>query len=78
MKKGVANLGLKVKPFNTNHSKRSDRKVVFNSCWIAEIERIAVEIRHLQRSEVDEVVEGFPFKKAPQLPHKKIPFLQKI
>lgn len=75
--KVMAKLGLKVEPLSTQVIPR-DRLVKLASIQsgIADaLERLAIEIRHLHRSDVNEVVEGFkPGQKGSStMPHKKNP-----
>lgn len=73
----LSQLGLKVEPLSTQVIPR-DRLVTLASIQsgIANaLERLAIEIRHLHRSDVGEVVEGFkPGQKGSStMPHKKNP-----
>ena len=54
---------------------RIAKLIMINSLVAAAIERMAVEIRHLQRSEVNEISEGFKVgqKGSSIMPHKKNP-----
>jgi adenylosuccinate lyase len=70
-------LGLKVEPISTQVIPR-DRHAEFMSALAilgANIERICVEIRHLQRTEVREAQEPFSYKQtgSSSMPHKKNP-----
>jgi adenylosuccinate lyase len=72
-------LGLKIEPVATQAIPR-DRHAAFLSALAltaAAVERLAVEIRHLQRSEVAEVAEPFtPGQKGSSaMPHKRNPLL---
>lgn len=71
------NLGLQVEPFATQVIPRDRHAEVFMALafMAAALERLAVELRHLQRSEVSEVIEGFtPGQKGSSaMPHKKNP-----
>jgi len=78
LEKEVAkNLDLKVEPFATQVIPRDRHAEVFMSLAFlaSHLERLAVELRHLQRSEVSEVIEGFtPGQKGSSaMPHKKNP-----
>lgn len=70
-------LGLTVEPFATQVIPRDRHAEVFMSLayMAAALERLAIELRHLQRSEVSEVIEGFtPGQKGSSaMPHKKNP-----
>lgn len=70
-------LGLKVEPLSTQVIPRDRlaKLIALNSLTASAIERIAVEIRHLHRSEVDELHEGFAKgqKGSSIMPHKKNP-----
>jgi adenylosuccinate lyase len=70
-------LGLKPETFATQVIPRDRHAELFSSVAIlgAGIERLAVELRHLQRTEVAEVIEGFaPGQKGSSaMPHKKNP-----
>lgn len=70
-------LGLTVEPFATQVIPRDRHAEVFMSLayMAASLERLAIELRHLQRSEVSEVIEGFtPGQKGSSaMPHKKNP-----
>lgn len=76
----VANdLGLAEESISTQVIPRDRYAVYFNSLAVlaSSIERLAVEIRHLQRTEVLEVEEGFSKgqKGSSAMPHKKNPIL---
>jgi len=78
LEKDVARyLGLQVEPFATQVVPRDRHAEVFISLAFlaSHLERLAVELRHLQRSEVSEVIEGFsPGQKGSSaMPHKKNP-----
>lgn len=70
-------LGLLVEPFATQVIPRDRHAEVFMSLayLAAALERLSIELRHLQRSEVSEVIEGFtPGQKGSSaMPHKKNP-----
>lgn len=70
-------LHLKPEPFATQVVPRDRHADVFTSLAFlgAALERLAVELRHLQRSEVSEVIEGFSQgqKGSSAMPHKKNP-----
>lgn len=70
-------LGLTVEPFATQVIPRDRHAEVFMSLayMAAGLERLAIELRHLQRSEVSEVIEGFASgqKGSSAMPHKKNP-----
>jgi adenylosuccinate lyase len=70
-------LGLEVEPFATQVIPRDRHAEVFMSLayLAAALERLAIELRHLQRSEVSEVIEGFTSgqKGSSAMPHKKNP-----
>ncbi|MFN3455596.1 MAG: adenylosuccinate lyase [Pseudobdellovibrio sp.] len=70
-------LKLKVEPFATQVIPRDRHAEVFMSlAFLASaLERLSVELRHLQRSEVSEVIEGFSLgqKGSSAMPHKKNP-----
>jgi len=70
-------LGLAREEISTQIIPRDRHAVLFNSIAVlgAGIERIAVELRHLQRTEVGEVEEGFSYgqKGSSAMPHKKNP-----
>ena len=76
-KKVADNLNLKVEHFATQVVPRDRHAVVLNALALlaAGYERLAVELRHLQRSEVGEVIEGFSKgqKGSSAMPHKKNP-----
>lgn len=76
-KKVSDKLKLKVEPFATQVIPRDRHAEVFSSlAFLATgFERLAVELRHLQRSEVSEVIEGFSLgqKGSSAMPHKKNP-----
>jgi adenylosuccinate lyase len=76
-KKAAQILGLKVEPVSTQILPRDRiaKLININSQIANAIERIAVEFRHLQRSEVNEVLEGFSKgqKGSSTMPHKKNP-----
>jgi adenylosuccinate lyase len=76
-KKVADRLALKVEDFATQVVPRDRHAEVINSlCFLtAGYERLAVELRHLQRSEVSEVIEGFSKgqKGSSAMPHKKNP-----
>ncbi|MDX2004064.1 MAG: adenylosuccinate lyase [Meiothermus sp.] len=70
-------LGLKVEPVSTQVIPR-DRHAEFMSALAilgANVERVCVELRHLQRTEVLEVQEPFSYKQtgSSSMPHKKNP-----
>lgn len=71
------NLKLQVEGFATQVIPRDRHSVVLNALALlgAGYERLAVELRHLQRSEVSEVIEGFSKgqKGSSAMPHKKNP-----
>lgn len=73
----ASKLGLTVEPFATQVIPRDRHAEVFMSLafMAAALERLSVELRHLQRSEVSEVIEGFtPGQKGSSaMPHKKNP-----
>ncbi|MBC7742122.1 MAG: adenylosuccinate lyase [Bdellovibrionaceae bacterium] len=75
--KVAKNLKLKVEPFATQVIPRDRHAEVLLSLALLTTgyERLAVELRHLQRSEVSEVIEGFtPGQKGSSaMPHKKNP-----
>lgn len=76
--KNVAKLlGLKVEPFATQVVPRDRHAELMMSLAFltSGYERLAVELRHLQRSEVSEVIEGFSKgqKGSSAMPHKKNP-----
>jgi adenylosuccinate lyase len=70
-------LGLKAEPVSTQVIPRDRHAEFFNALALlgAGIERISVELRHLQRTEVSEVEEGFDKgqKGSSAMPHKKNP-----
>jgi adenylosuccinate lyase len=70
-------LGLKVEPIATQVTPRDRFSELFNAIALtgAFIERLSVELRHLQRTEVSEVIEGFSKgqKGSSAMPHKKNP-----
>jgi len=72
-------LGLTVEPHSTQVIPRDRHANFFNACALmaSAIENIAVEIRHLQRSEVREVEEFFSKgqKGSSAMPHKRNPVL---
>ena len=72
-------LGLKVEPISTQIIPRDRHAFYFSVLGIiaGSIERIAIEIRHLQRSEVYELQEYFSKKQkgSSAMPHKKNPIL---
>lgn len=72
-------LGLKVEPISTQIIPRDRHAAFFCSLAVtaSAIERIAIEIRHLQRSEVREAEEFFHFgqKGSSAMPHKRNPVL---
>lgn len=75
--KVLKHLGLKREPVSTQVIPR-DRHAEFLSVIAicgASLERIAIELRHLQRSEVGEVIEGFKKgqKGSSAMPHKRNP-----
>lgn len=76
-KKVALRLNLKVESFATQVIPRDRHAEVLNSLALltAGYERLAVEFRHLQRSEVGEVCEGFSKgqKGSSAMPHKKNP-----
>lgn len=76
-KKVAARLKLKVEPYATQVIPRDRHaEVILSLVFLATgYERLAVELRHLQRSEVSEVIEGFtPGQKGSSaMPHKKNP-----
>ena len=73
----AADLQLKPEPIATQVIPRDRHADVFTSLAFlgAALERLAVELRHLQRSEVSEVIEGFSKgqKGSSAMPHKKNP-----
>jgi adenylosuccinate lyase len=75
--KVLSRLGLKREPVSTQVVPR-DRHAEFMSVVAlcgASLERMAIELRHLQRSEVGEVIEGFQAgqKGSSAMPHKRNP-----
>ncbi len=76
-KKVADRLRLQVEPFATQVIPRDRHaEVVLSLSFLTTgIERLAIELRHLQRSEVSEVIEGFtPGQKGSSaMPHKKNP-----
>ncbi len=76
-KKAADLLGLKVEPVSTQVIPRDRiaKLVTLNSLTASAIERISVEIRHLHRSDVGELAEGFKKgqKGSSTMPHKKNP-----
>lgn len=72
-------LGLRVEPVATQVVPRDRHAVFFNTLAVigAALERIAVEVRHLQRTEVKEVFEPFGQgqRGSSAMPHKKNPIL---
>jgi adenylosuccinate lyase len=76
-KKVADRLDLKVEDFATQVVPRDRHAEVITSlCFLTSgYERLAVELRHLQRSEVSEVIEGFSKgqKGSSAMPHKKNP-----
>ncbi len=72
-------LGLAVEPISTQVIPRDRHAMLFSTFGViaSSIENIAVEIRHLQRSEVQEVSEFFDKgqKGSSAMPHKKNPIL---
>ena len=80
VEKYVANaLGLKVEPVSTQIIPRDRHAAFFSTLGIiaSSVERLATEIRHLQRSEVLEVEEFFSSKQkgSSSMPHKRNPVL---
>lgn len=75
----VEKLGLKPEPVSTQIVPRDRHAAFFSALAMlaTSIERCAVEIRHLQRTEVHEVEEGFSAgqKGSSAMPHKKNPIL---
>ena len=71
-------LGLKVEPISTQVIPRDRHAQFFSTLAViaSSIERFAIEIRHLQRTEVLEVEEFFGKKQkgSSAMPHKKIQF----
>ena len=76
-KKAAEGLGLKVEPLSTQIIPRDRlaKMVHIHALLGSAIERLAVEIRHLHRSEVGELNEGFNKKQkgSSTMPHKKNP-----
>lgn len=76
-KKVAKSLGLKSETIATQVVPRDRHSVLLNSfaVYASGIERFAVELRHLQRTEVSEVFEGFSKgqKGSSAMPHKKNP-----
>lgn len=76
-KKVAQLLKLNVEPFSTQVIPRDRHAEVFTSLafMASALERLAIELRHLQRTEVSEVIEGFdPGQKGSSaMPHKKNP-----
>ena len=72
-------LGLKVEPISTQVIPRDRHAFYFSILGIiaGSIERVAIEIRHLQRTEVYELQEFFSKKQkgSSAMPHKKNPIL---
>lgn len=72
-------LGLRPEPLATQVVPRDRHAAFFNACALiaASVERVAVEIRHLQRTEVLEVLEPFGRgqKGSSAMPHKRNPIL---
>ena len=72
-------LGLKVEPVSTQVIPRDRHAAFFSTLGIiaSSVERLATEIRHLQRSEVLEVEEFFSSKQkgSSSMPHKRNPVL---
>jgi adenylosuccinate lyase len=70
-------LGLKIEPIATQVTPRDRYAELFNAIAMMGtfIERLSVELRHLQRTEVSEVIEGFSKgqKGSSAMPHKKNP-----
>lgn len=75
--KVLANLGLEREPVSTQVVPRDRHAEILNVIGIcgASLERMAVELRHLQRSEVSEVLESFQKgqKGSSAMPHKRNP-----
>ena len=73
-------LGLKVEPISTQVIPRDRHAFYFSILGIiaGSVERVAIEIRHLQRTEVYEVQEFFSKdqKGSSAMPHKKNPILK--
>lgn len=76
-KKVAARLKLKVEPYATQVIPRDRHaEVILSLAFLTTgFERLAIELRHLQRSEVSEVIEGFTSgqKGSSAMPHKKNP-----
>lgn len=76
-KKVAVELGLKSEPFATQVIPRDRHAQMMTSLAfiLSSLERLAVELRHLQRTEVNEVQEGFSRgqKGSSAMPHKKNP-----
>ncbi len=76
-KKVAIELGLKSEPFATQVIPRDRHAQMMTSLAfiLSSLERLAVELRHLQRTEVNEVQEGFSRgqKGSSAMPHKKNP-----
>lgn len=72
-------LGLEVDPVSTQIVNRDRHAVFFNTLAMigTSLERFAVEVRHLQRTEVGEAQEGFTKgqKGSSSMPHKRNPIL---
>ena len=72
-------LGLSIEPISTQIIPRDRHAQFFSTLGIiaSSIERLAVEIRHLQRTEISEVAEFFGKKQkgSSAMPHKKNPIL---
>lgn len=70
-------LGLSIEPLSTQVVPRDRHAQLMGALAIlgSNIERIAVELRHLQRTEVREVQEGFSYQQtgSSSMPHKKNP-----
>jgi len=75
----LSSLGLLVEPVSTQIVPRDRHAVFFNTLAVIGgcLERLAVEIRHLMRSEVGEAFEPFGSKQrgSSAMPHKKNPIL---
>lgn len=73
----LARLGLKREPVSTQVIPRDRHAELFSAIGAcgASMERMAIELRHLQRSEVGEVMEGFKKgqKGSSAMPHKRNP-----
>lgn len=78
-KKVARLLGLKVEPISTQIVPRDRLAYLFSILAIiaSSLERLAVEIRHLQRTEVNEVLEPFGRRQkgSSAMPHKRNPIL---